>query len=208
MELIAHRINTLSLLESLDQEYGAEIDIRYHEDQLVLTHDPFQHHKQKLITLKEFLERWTRNRTLILNVKSEGIERECINLMNEYKVKKWFFLDLSMPFFVKYSKYAKERSISGFSSANLAVRFSDKEPIEYALNFKNQAEWVWVDWFDSIALTQRNFQMLKENNFKICLVSPELQAKDLNEIEEYKQYLKSKLLYVDAVCTKRPDLWK
>ena len=46
-------------------------------------------------------------------------------------------LDLSMPYFVKYSMIAKNKLINNFTIDNLAVRFSDKEPIEYALVYKS-----------------------------------------------------------------------
>jgi hypothetical protein len=208
MQIIAHRLNTLSSLEALNLHFGGEIDIRYHDNNLVLAHDPFQHHIEKPISFESFLLNWRAKGPLILNIKTEGIELECIKLINKYGIKSWFFLDLSMPYFIKYSKLAKENSIDGFSVENLAVRFSDKEPIEYALNFKNFARWVWVDWFDDIVLNEQNYQNLKDANFRLCLVSPELQGKRLELIEEYKEYLKSSKLDVDAVCTKRPDLWK
>ena len=54
MELIKHRINSLELV-SLDEGLGAEIDIRYHCNELILHHDPFGHHKQEFISLINFL---------------------------------------------------------------------------------------------------------------------------------------------------------
>lgn len=207
MEIISHRVNSLESLDKLSPYLGAEIDVRYHKSSLVLTHDPFNHHLQNLATLDEFLSKWKASGPLILNTKSEGLEQECINLINKYHIKNWFFLDLSMPYFVKYTTLAREEKIPGFTKENLAVRFSDKEPIEYALSFKNQARWVWVDWFETIALTNENFIKLQEAQFKICLVSPELQGKDLRLIQFYRKHLESELIKVDAVCTKRPNLW-
>jgi hypothetical protein len=207
MYYIQHRTNSIESVKSIPKEWGAEIDIRYHENNLVLTHDPFNHHTQKLLTLNEFLKNWQSTGPLILNVKTEGVELECIRLINEYKVPNWFFLDISMPYLVKYSKLAYEKTQAGFSIDNLAVRFSDKEPIEYALAFSGKSSWVWVDWFDQIVLTKENQKKLKQAQFKLCLVSPELQNKPLEMISEYKNYLLSYSIDVDAVCTKRPDLW-
>ena len=45
MRFINHRINTVTDLDSVPFENGIELDVRYHNDELILHHDPFQHHK-------------------------------------------------------------------------------------------------------------------------------------------------------------------
>ncbi len=206
MQVIAHRINTISQLESIPKNFGIELDVRYHEDELVLHHDPFSHHKPpKPENFSKFLSGYHCEGVMILNLKTEGIEEKCIDLMNKFKIKNWFFLDLSMPYFVKYSKLAASGSIKGFGVENLAVRFSEEEPIEYALNFAKKASWVWVDCFTKMSLDDESYKKLKDAGFKICLVSPELQKHEIAKIAEFKKQLNGKK--VDAVCTKHPDLW-
>lgn len=204
---IAHRINTLKQLEEVPEEYGIELDIRYHENTLVLHHDPFHHHeKPKPCEFENFLKYWKHKGPMILNVKTEGIEQECIKLMNKYGIKNWFFLDLSMPYFAIYAEKAYNNEIAGFSIDNLAVRFSEREPVEYALAFANKAKWVWVDCFTEMPLNNTNYKLLKNAGFKICIVSPELQHHSLDRIDEFKAKLNS--FDIDAVCTKRVDLWE
>ena len=70
----------------------------------------------------------------------------------------------------------------------------------------NKAKWVWVDCFNNFFLTKKQFNIIKENKFKICLVSPELQKHSISEIKNY--YFKMKEIKPDAICTKRIDLWK
>lgn len=205
MIFINHRINTIQNLSQVPAENGVEIDIRYHENNLVLEHDPFSHHEKEPTLFEDFLKVWKHQGPMILNIKTEGVEEKCIELMNRYSVNHWFFLDLSMPCFVKYAKKAA-RGIKGFSPENLAVRFSEEEVIEYALNFKDRVRWVWIDCFTKFPLDKNNYDSLKKNNFKLCLVSPELQGHDLSKINEFATELKS--LSFDAICTKRPDLWK
>jgi len=205
-KIIAHRINTISQLKSVPKKFGIELDIRYHEDELVLHHDPFSHHKmQAPEKFTDFLAAYKCEGPMILNVKTEGVEEKCIELMKQFKIKNWFFLDLSMPFFVKYAKAAASASIEGFGPENLAVRFSEEEPIEYALSFAKKVSWVWVDCFTKMPLDDENYKKLKEAGFKICLVSPELQKHSLDKIAEFKKQLIGKK--IDAVCTKRADLW-
>jgi hypothetical protein len=61
-----------------------------------------------------------------------------------------------------------------------------------------------VDCFSDLPLNTENYSKLKKH-FKLCLVYPELQGFDVSRIEEFKNKLKD--MPVDAVCTKRPDLW-
>ena len=206
MEIINHRINSLKQLSELREEDGAEIDIRYHENELILHHDPFAHHLNENLSLDIFLENWVYKGILILNLKTEGIEEECLRLINKHNVKRWFFLDMSMPFFVKYSELAFKSDLEGLSFSNLAVRFSEKEPLEYALSFNNKAEWIWVDCFKTLVLNNKSYEKIKALNFKICLVSPELQNHPLEKIDEFKVLLKG--MEIDAVCTKYPDRWE
>ena len=210
MHIISHQINCLSDLEKVDYSNGIEIDIRYHNNDLILQHDPFQHQIKKSEKFEDLLSAYMKKHkgTIILNVKSEGIENECIKLMNKYKCDNWFFLDLSMPYFVKYSTIAFQKSIEGFSPENLAVRFSEFEPIEYALAFKNKVRWVWVDCFKTMPLNKINYNILKKANFKICLVAPELQKHDMEDSTKFKDIIRKNNLKLDAVCTKNPKLWK
>jgi len=207
MVIVDHRINTLEGLDAVPRSHGAEIDIRYHENDLVLQHDPFRHHQYPLPQrLEAFLERWNHEGPLILNVKTEGIELRCIELMRQHNVKQWFFLDLSMPYFVLFAKRAKKGEIEGFSPENLAVRFSEFEPIEYALSFSGQARWVWVDCFTKLPLNEASYRKLKNAGFQICLVAPELQKHPADRALEFQDQLQG--LSIDAVCTKRSDLWE
>lgn len=207
MKIISHRINTISQLKLVPKEFGIELDVRYHEDELVLHHDPFSHHKSpKPENFSKFLAHYNCEGPMILNVKTEGVEERCIELMNKFQIKNWFFLDLSMPYFVKYSKLAESLAIKGFGPENLAVRFSEEEPIEYALNFAKKAKWVWVDCFTKLPLDDESYNKLKQAEFKICLVSPELQKYSPDLIRDFRIQLQGK--EIDSVCTKHPDLWK
>ncbi|MBK8204428.1 MAG: hypothetical protein IPK68_19675 [Bdellovibrionales bacterium] len=99
--------------------------------------------------MDKFLKNFNGHGQLILNVKTEGIERRLIEKMREYSITRWFFLDLSMPYFVRFAHHAKMNDIDGFTSKNLAVRFSEFEPIEYAACFSGMAEWIWADCFSN-----------------------------------------------------------
>ncbi len=204
MRFINHRINTVTDLDSVPFENGIELDVRYHNDELILHHDPFQHHKNNPEKLDYILEKWKHNGPLIINIKTEGIEKECISMMDSYEIKNWFFLDMSMPFLVKYSLLTQGANPI-LSPKNLAVRFSEFEPLEYALSFTGKAGWVWIDCFNKLPLTHEIYKQLKQSGFKICLVSPELQGHSLKQIPVFKDLIQD--MEIDAICTKRQDLW-
>ena len=205
MMLINHRINTLKLLSNVPSENGIEVDVRYHNNDLILHHNPFKHHETHPELFENLLKEWKCSGYMILNIKTEGIEQRCIDLMNKYAIKKWFFLDLSMPYFAIFSEKAKNLHIKGFCPDNLAVRFSEREPIEYALSYAGKAKWVWIDCFSFVPLSVETYKKLKKLNFKICIVSPELQNHPKNKIADFKLQLNT--IDIDAVCTKYPEMW-
>ena len=127
--------------------------------------------------------------------KSEGLEEAALDLLRKHKVKDFFFLDLSLPFLIKYCR-------NGFS--DVAVRFSAFEPIEFVMKFRGLVKWVWIDCIAEFPLNRENYPLIRDH-FQTCLVSPELYGRDLHQIEELKNKVKE--MEIDAVCTKRPDLW-
>jgi hypothetical protein len=187
---IAHRINTVAQLRLVPSEHGIELDLRSEGDRLILHHDPFVAGEPFEDLLAEY-----RHRFLILNVKAEGLEEAILALLRKYGIKDYFFLDLSLPFLIKYAKRGER---------NIAVRFSEYEPLDFVLRFKGLVDWVWVDCFSDLPLNPENYATLKEY-FKLCLVSPELQGHPIDRIAEFRERLRE--MPIDAVCTKRPDLW-
>jgi hypothetical protein len=195
MKLISHRRNTLQELASTPQKYGVEIDIRSFGAELILQHDPYVE--------GESLDSWIKfykHGTLILNVKEEGLEERLIALMKAHNITDYFFLDQSFPYLMKFAKKGESRS---------AARFSEYESIETVLSLSGLVDWVWVDCFTHFPLTSEDAIKLKNAKFKLCLVSPELQGRNADiEIPQMIQILEDRSISVDAVCTKRPELWE
>lgn len=176
-------------------KYGVEVDIRSHGEKMIIHHDPF--------TEGESFDTWLaayRHGTLILNVKEEGLEARLIELMKAHDINDYFFLDQSFPFLVKWSKLGEHRC---------AVRISEFESVETALALARKVEWVWVDCFTHFPLSRGDAKRLRSANFKLCLVSPELQGRSAeNEIPQLVELLYERDILADAVCTKRPELWE
>lgn len=187
---IAHRVNTIAQLAVTPVTLGVELDLRDRGDRLILQHDPFKEGED----FEEYLRHYHHG-LMILNIKSERIEHRVLELIRAANLRDYFFLDCSFPMI---------RALVAMGERRVAVRFSEFEPVELALALAGQIDWVWVDCFTKMPLDDRTYSLLKRH-FKLCAVSPELQGRDVATIPAYREQLAQ--FPVDAVCTKRPDLW-
>lgn len=190
MQYIAHRINTREQLADVPTQYGVELDLRDRGEDLILQHDPFITGERFADYLQDY-----QHGLMILNIKSERIEHRVLEMI-QGKLKDYFFLDSSYPMI---------RTLCKLGERKIAVRFSEYEPVESALALAGEVEWVWVDCFTKMPLTDETYAKLKPH-FKLCAVSPELQGRSVDTIAQYAAELEP--YPMDAICTKRPDLWQ
>lgn len=193
MIYFAHRVNTRAQLAQTPRRYGVELDLRDHLDRLVLQHDPFQGSTGE--DFSDYLADYAHG-PMILNIKSERIEHRVLEALRGTRVPDYFFLDSSYPMI---------KLLASQGVRKIAVRFSEVEPIEGPLALAGMVDWVWIDCFSRLPLDDRSHARLKEH-FKLCVVSPELQKHPLERIAEFAKQVRD--YPVDAVCTKRPDLWE
>lgn len=202
VEYIAHRINTKSALHKIPSEYGVELDLRDSCDgSIYISHDPFVNGENFEEYLKEYSsDKHCSKGTMILNIKSERIEHKVSELIKKYGVEKYFFLDSSFPMI---------KLLSDNGEQNIALRFSEYEGLDTVCAMKDKVEWVWVDCFTEFPMDRKAYLKIKECNYKICIVSPELQGQP-EKISEYGQYMKNNGIIPNAVCTKIENIekWK
>jgi hypothetical protein len=195
MIFISHRRNTIEELKATPSEYGVEVDIRSNNGRLMIHHDALKEGEDFEGWLKHY-----HHKTLILNVKEEGLEDRLIELMQQHHITDYFFLDQSFPFLIKWARLGERNS---------AVRVSEFESIETALTLKGKIDWVWVDCFNYFPLSNSDAKRLQNAGFKLCLVSPELQGKPFDtEIPLLANLLHERSIKVDAICTKQPQTWR
>lgn len=192
MEYIAHRINSISELRDLPTGYGVEIDLRDgHDNRIYIAHDPFKEGED----FEDYLK-WYRHGTMILNIKSEGIEYKALDILRNSGIEEFFFLDSSFPMI---------NALSQKGISNIALRFSEFEGSDTLEAMKGMVKWVWVDCFTRLPLDKNNYSFIKGMKYKLCLVSPELQGRS-EDIEKYKAYLKEHDIVLDAICTKHYNI--
>ena len=189
-EFIIHRINNINELKEIDNIFGVEIDIRddHKSGKLILAHDPFINGDY----FEDYLQKY-KNGTLILNIKSERIEIECLKLLEKYNINNYFFLDSSFPMIYLLNK--------DYQNNNIACRFSEYENLNNFIDNKNMYSTIWVDCFTIFPLNKENYKLVKNENKKICIVSPELQ-KQPEKIIKYRDNIIENNIIPDIICCK------
>lgn len=189
-----HRINSLELVSMLDTDIGLEVDIRYHNKQLVVSHDPFH---GLCLELEEFLRK-VGNRRIIFNIKSEGLEEEVRKLCDSLDIASYTFLDCSIPYIIKGIKMGHR---------DYLLRVSRYESLEGFLDIRSGIAGIWLDHFDDVVASTETIKQLKSFDKPVILVSPELHGYSIDKIPQMLGFYK--MHFRDfSVCTKRPDLWR
>jgi len=195
MQIVAHRRNEIAELKATPLDYGIEVDVRTRGVDLIVQHDPYMDGPLFEDWIAEY-----RHRLLILNVKEEGLEDRLLNIMSDRGIDRFFFLDQSFPFLMRTASKGERRC---------AVRVSEFESIETAMAVAGRVDWIWVDCFTRFPLSAGDMSRLRGAGFQLCLVSPELQGRSAEtEIPMLRRLLDEAGARADAVCTKRPDLWR
>ena len=198
MLIIKHRVNTSTELRELNPEFGVEVDVRTFGDRLVVSHDPFNREAEDF---KNWIS-YFKHRILIINIKEEGLEESIKIILNQYPLIDYFFLDQSFPFMVKSLRANDLRT---------SIRFSNLESIE-SLHLVNEnlfcrPNWIWIDDFTGDWSHLDFLKKIKIDGIKTCIVSPELQGRDLyleaDKIKNYFNYFSP-----TAICTKNPEFWE
>lgn len=195
MIFCCHRINTIQELKKIPAHFGIEVDVSTSLNKLVLKHDPFISGD----SFKKFLN-FYRHKFLIVNVKTEGIEKKILNYLVKFKINNFFFLDSSFPFIYKLSKKLTKK---------FALRVSDFESIETAYKMKNKVEWIWIDCFKNYDISVKKIKNLQNLKFKLCLVSPDLHKRKISLKDKmFFQRLYKNNIKLDIICAKNKNYRK
>ncbi len=193
MIFIKHRANNSKNLKYLDKNLGVEIDLRSKNKEIYLHHDPFK--KGELF--KNWIKKFN-HKLIVLNVKEEGLELKILSILKKNNIKNYFFHDQTFSSLLKNMKKTK-----------VSIRLSEYEGLKKINYLFKYIKWLWLDNFNQVKIEKKFYDFLKRKKVKICLVSPELINKNrLKEIKKIISFLKKKRVQIDAICTKKPDIWK
>jgi hypothetical protein len=188
---VKHRANSIQDLAQISSEHGVEIDIRANTTDLYISHDPFT----PGCLLSDYLAAY-KHELLILNIKEDGLEEAVMDLLSEFDIRQYFFLDQPFP--------SLRRNL--LLDRSCAARVSEYELLPVGLK---PISWIWLDSFngnwDHLIPT---IEFAEKNSIKTCLVSPELQGRQSKrEIGDLKALLNDYDKQITAVCTKLIEEW-
>lgn len=188
MKWIAHRINTVAELRALPEAFGVELDLRDDlNGNVYIQHNPFEPGEDFESYLKEY-----HHGLMILNIKSERIEHRVTELITQYGVREYFFLDSSFPMIAALAQAGEK---------NIALRLSEFEGMDTLERMAGKVRWVWVDCFTKISVTREDMERLRTWGYQTCFVSPELQGRP-EDVGPYIEALNREGIKFDAVCAK------
>ena len=193
MIIIKHRINSIADLNNTPKHLGVEIDLRSNNKSLYLSHDPFK----KGVLFEKWIKFYN-HKFIVLNVKEEGLEKKIIKILKKNKITDFFFHDQSFSSLLK-----------NMNKTKVSIRFSEYEELKKTNILFKKIKWLWIDNFTEFPLKKNFYKYLKKKKIKICLVSPELVKKArVIEIKKIIKFLKKNSMKIEAVCTKKTDLWE
>ena len=193
MMIIRHRVNSWNKLKSIPESEGVEIDLRSSRNDIYLHHDPFK----KGVLFEKWIK-FFKHKFIVLNVKEEGLEKKVLKILKKNKIKNFFFHDQTFSSLLKNMK-----------NTNVSVRTSEFESLKKKEFLFKKIKWVWIDNFFKFEIDQKFYKFCRRKKVKICLVSPELVKKNrVKEINNIVKKLKKMKIILDAVCTKKPELWR
>lgn len=161
--------------------------------EVVLSHNPFEDGDKFKMWLDHF-----QHKTLILNVKEDGLEDFIVGMLRDRGIADYFFLDQPFPTLRK----------SIIASLPTALRLSEYENPVSLEDLK--IDWVWLDSFTGDwSYLEKHSDWLLSKKVKLCVVSPELQGRLSGDETQLIVDLMGKLnLCINATCTKNPEIWE
>jgi hypothetical protein len=228
--IIVHRRNRTEQLTNLPAGCWVEVDVDFHDDQPVLSHDPVGPNGAEL--LDTFILRAILRGVagFIFDCKRENIELLIKPLLAAHNVANYFFLnemEIQGDIFL-------ERESGHRTAVRIWKYHGAAGLIRYAADMKaarqNYPQWAWIDCWQRglpldikkafVPVSKADVKSLNDAGIKLCLCSPELYAHSYDKtyakdemqalyrgVVNYRKTLADGGITIDAVCTKFPKLW-
>lgn len=178
----------LAIYEADQNNYGAEIDARSHEGELLLSHDPLS--ASKYCTINELVDL---HLPLAINLKEDGI----LELINKSGI-----LDNNQHSFV-FDGSIPQMLIAKKKGMRHALRIS-----EYEKTVAWQADYIWLDSFETDWWIEDPKTIELFGSYKVIVVSPEIHSRDpINMWSTLRQIMKVNEINF-GICTDLPQTFQ
>jgi len=203
MQIISHRGYWLDATEkntvaafhrSFSMGYGTETDIRDCAGKLMISHDMPNGTELTFDEMLEIYLRYDQRPCLALNVKADGLQTAVAESLQQHGIENYFMFDMSLPDTLGYLR----------NGLTTFLRASEYETPGVLLE---QAQGVWLDGFQRLNIDAGQLQQWLSAGKKVCIVSPELHRRDVNDEWSELRNLPGELLKSDhlILCTDIPE---
>lgn len=228
--------------DQLERGFGLEFDLQFTKDgQVIISHDSeVDLSSSHLISFSDLLGLIMKSSAQLSALhlkhswqKPEYLDR-VLNGLEKVNTERLIIFDVK----IETSKYLKEKNPKLHLAPSVSHTYDVERynsavggtllTLDEAVQNKDLFDWVWLDEWDKslpngqekTLYNRENFEILRKNNFKIALVTPELHGtspgllggeshQDAKDHETLKKRLKEIVeLAPDAVCTDWPALLK
>lgn len=147
--------------------FGAEIDVRDFNQQLVVSHDVAAGTEVDFGTLLSLASSNSIDEplTLALNIKADGLAQPIRRLLEPYSELDCFVFDMSVP------------DMRSYFDAGIPV-FTRMSEVEQQPVWLDRSAGVWLDGFESVWFDNSTIEHLLEKGKRVCIVSPELHRRN------------------------------
>lgn len=189
----AEKNSRQALARAFEAGYGVETDLRDHDGEVVVSHDPpVGDDHIKLVELLSMFKKAGEPGALALNIKADGLQKPLAQALGEAGVSNYFVFDMSVPDGLVYLRHG------------LTV-FTRRSEYEAAPSFLDRATGIWVDAFDSDWIGADDLRELSKDGKALALVSPELHGRPHREVWSRWKAAVSQASAPIMVCTDFPD---
>jgi glycerophosphoryl diester phosphodiesterase len=187
----SERNSLAAFRRAFDHGYGAEIDVRDLDGDLVVSHDPPRCGAPVLEDVVDALQASGSDGVLAVNVKADGLQARLAEALADVHPTRWFAFDMSVPDALSYVR----------AGLPTFTRHSDVEPEPVLLG---AASGVWLDDFGGGWLGEEHVTVHLAADKRVAVVSPELHGRDHRAAwEEWRSWR----IWTDpavSLCTDHP----
>ena len=177
---------------SFSLDFGTETDLRDHNGEIVVSHDPPEQNPITLDLLFSVLSKHKKELPLALNIKADGLQNKLAMILQKYQINNYFVFDMSVPDMLGYIS----------TGINIYTRHSEfeKTPVLY-----EQTQGVWIDSFKSSWIDEAVIRSHLSNGKRVCIVSSELHKRSFKS--DWKKFKEMSIIGSSDVmlCTDYPE---
>ncbi len=184
------------LSRALSEGFGVEFDVRDRDKEVVVSHDP---PLDGALKFRDLLEHW-KDKSLIssgshlaINVKSDGLAQEFVEIMQGMSDTNYYFFDMSYP---QQRAYVQ-------SGLPIAERASEFEALNAPSLDAGGISRIWLDAFESDWWLVPPQTSSIKSRCHVTVVSPELHGRDPRTVWEWFAVAVREGCDV-SICTDRP----